>query len=65
MISKKVEFPYGHPMNPISQDKLVAKFMDCVANAPKKISEKNLKKLVELVLNLEDVKNISEITSYL
>ena len=52
-------------MNPISQDKLVAKFMDCAANAPRKISEKNLNKIVELVLNLENVKNISEITRYL
>jgi 2-methylcitrate dehydratase PrpD len=64
-LSKKVEFPYGHPMNPISQDKLVAKFMDCAAHAANKISEKNLKKIVELVLNLEDVKNIAEITSCL
>ena len=64
-LSKKVEFPYGHPMNPISQDRLVAKFMDCAAHAAKKISEKNLKKIVEQVLDLEDVKNIAEITSYL
>jgi len=52
-------------MNPISQDKLVTKYMDCAVHAPKKISEGNLKKIVEMVLNLEDVKNIAEITSYL
>jgi 2-methylcitrate dehydratase PrpD len=62
---KKVEFAYGHPMNPISQNRLVAKFMDCATHSAKKISERNLKKIVELVLNTEKVKNISEITKCL
>ena len=63
--SRNIEFVYGHPKNPISQDALVAKFMDCVAYSAKKISEKKLNKVVQLILNLEDVKNIGEIVECL
>ena len=63
--SKNIEFIYGHPRNPISQEALVAKFMDCAAYSAKKISKKNLNKVVRLILNLEDVKNIGEIVECL
>ena len=59
--SRNTEFVYGHPRNPISQEALVAKFMDCAAYSVKKISKKNLNKAVQLILNLEDVKKIGEI----
>jgi 2-methylcitrate dehydratase PrpD len=63
--SKAIEFIYGYPQNPISQEALIAKFTDCASYAAKKISKKNLNKLVELILHLEDVKNISQIIEYL
>ena len=62
MLSKRVGFPYGHPQNPISQDGLVAKFMDCAAHSARRIPEKALNRLVEQVLSLEEVKNVSDIT---
>ncbi len=61
MVSRKTEFTYGHPKNPISQEALIAKFMDCATHSVKKISEKNLNKVVQLVLHLEDVGNVGEI----
>jgi 2-methylcitrate dehydratase PrpD len=59
--SKGVEFLYGHPKNPMSQETIIDKFMNCAAYSAKKIPGKNLKKLVQLLLHLEDVKNISRI----
>jgi 2-methylcitrate dehydratase PrpD len=60
--SASVDFAYGHPRNPISQDALIGKFMDCAQHAAKKIPAQELSEIVELVLHLEDVENISGIT---
>jgi 2-methylcitrate dehydratase PrpD len=59
--SKRIDFIYGYPQNPISQEALIAKFKDCASYAAKKISKKNLDKIVEMILHLEDVKNINQI----
>lgn len=64
-LSKKLEFAYGHPENPMSRDGLVAKFMDCAGHSVKKISREKLNRVTELILNLEHVENISEITESL
>ncbi|MFC1920358.1 MmgE/PrpD family protein [Chloroflexota bacterium] len=63
--SKAIEFMYGHPKNPMSQEALVAKFMDCASYSVKPISKDNLDKVVQLILHLEDVSNISEIVECL
>jgi len=63
--SKEIEFLYGHPKNPMSQEALVAKFMDCAVYSIRRISKKNLNKVVQLILHLEDVKNIGEIVECL
>jgi 2-methylcitrate dehydratase PrpD len=65
VISKAVTFAYGHPKNPISQEALVSKFMDCARHSVKRISEKKLNELVELILSLEQVENIGETTKSL
>jgi 2-methylcitrate dehydratase PrpD len=64
-LSKRVDFPYGHPKNPISQEALVLKFMDCAKHSARRISKKKLDEIVELILNLEQVENIREITEAL
>jgi 2-methylcitrate dehydratase PrpD len=66
VISSEVpQFPYGHPTKPMSQESLVAKFMDCAAHSAKQIPRDNLSRLIEAVLHLEDVKSIEELVSYL
>ncbi|HVN96203.1 MAG TPA: MmgE/PrpD family protein [Syntrophorhabdaceae bacterium] len=65
VFSKAVEFPYGHPEHPISDEMLVAKFMDCATHTAKRISEKDLHRVTDLILHLEDVKDIREITKCL
>jgi len=64
-LSKRVDFPYGHPKNPISQEALVLKFMDCAKHSARKISKRKLNEIVKLILNLEQVENIREITEAL
>lgn len=59
--STGIEFIYGFPQNPMSQDALIAKFMDCASYSIKKISTENLRKIIRLVTNLEEVNNISQI----
>jgi 2-methylcitrate dehydratase PrpD len=64
-LSKRVDFPYGHPKNPISQEALVLKFMDCAKHSARRISKTKLNEIVELILNLEQVENMREITEAL
>lgn len=64
-LSKKVDFPLGHPSNPISNDALIEKFMRCSQHSAKKILNKDLKKIIELVLHLDEVKNMDELFKYL
>jgi 2-methylcitrate dehydratase PrpD len=64
-LSKRVDFPYGHPRNPISQEALVSKFMDCAKHSARRISKRKLNEIVGLILNLEQVENVCEITEAL
>ena len=59
---KREDIPYGHPKNPMSDEELVAKFNNCARYAKKALSEEEVTKLVEYILNLEKVKNMTEIT---
>jgi 2-methylcitrate dehydratase PrpD len=63
--SKSSVFPCGHPNNPMSDEALVSKFVDCAKHSSKKFSERTLNKIVTLALNLEEIKDMSEITRYL
>jgi 2-methylcitrate dehydratase PrpD len=64
-LSRRVDLPYGHPQNPISQEALVAKFMDCTKHSATQLSEKRLEEVVELIGNLEEVEDVREITQHL
>lgn len=65
VVANRVDFAYGHPQNPMSQESLVAKFMDCAGHSARAIPQRRLNELVELVLNLEEVENIGEIADTL
>ncbi|MBN1255496.1 MAG: MmgE/PrpD family protein [Deltaproteobacteria bacterium] len=59
--AKRVEYAYGHPSNPISQEALATKFLDCAKNAEEKIPEEHLKKTIERIFSLEEVNDIVEV----
>jgi len=63
--SKKIECAYGHPQNPISQERLISKFMNCAAHSAKPFSKRTLKKVVGLILNLDEIEDITEVTKCL
>jgi 2-methylcitrate dehydratase PrpD len=63
--SKGVKFLYGHPKNPMSQEAIIDKFMNCAAYSAREISKNNLDRILYLISHLEDVKNISEIVKCL
>jgi len=61
VFSKQVDHAYGNPENPINEDDLIKKFMDCAKKAVKKIPEKHLEKAVKYILALEEIEDIREI----
>jgi 2-methylcitrate dehydratase PrpD len=63
--SKSLEFACGHPDKPMSDEAFVSKFMDCARYSAKNFSKRALNKIVALILNLEEIKDISELTKYL
>jgi 2-methylcitrate dehydratase PrpD len=61
---KKIEVLKGHPDNPIDDAEIVEKFKNCVNFGGIKISERDLDRLVEILVNLETVQCIREITKH-
>jgi 2-methylcitrate dehydratase PrpD len=59
--SKKVEYAYGHPRNPLSMDDLIIKFRDCASYSVRPISAENIEKIIELVTRLEDVSDVNQV----
>lgn len=64
-IARQVDVPLGHPQNPISDDALVSKFMDCAGHSVKSFSAEDLSRVAGLVLNLEQLDDIRELTEIL
>jgi 2-methylcitrate dehydratase PrpD len=62
---KKAEVIYGSPQNPLSRDDVIAKFKDCASYARKPLPADKLDKLIEIILELEKVKDMREITELL
>ncbi len=61
-LSKRLDIPYGDPRNPISKDRLLEKFRECLSYSARPMSAENTKKAVELLDGLENVKDIRMLT---
>jgi len=57
----RVEYPYGHPRNPMKLEDLIEKFKDCIGYSAKPLSEGSVNKAIDLLLNLEKVVDVREI----
>ena len=55
----------GDPNNPASQDLLETKFRDCVSFSASPVSPGNADRVIEMVNNLEDVRDVGEIVRLL
>lgn len=62
---KTVKIPYGHPLNPMTEEDIYNKFRDCCSYSKKPISDEKVEKVIDLCKNLEDVEDIREIISLL
>ena len=62
-ISGRADFGKGSPANPMSDDELANKFRECAAWG--KLPKAKADKIVDLVFNLEKMKNIRELTKLL
>jgi 2-methylcitrate dehydratase PrpD len=57
--SQKIDFAKGHPKKPMGMDEVVNKFGECVASSELHLSEKNIQNVVDIIINLEDIGDIS------
>ena len=57
--SARVDFPKGEPQNPVSEKEVINKFKSLTNNILEK--EQDIEKIINLILNVEKVKNIKEI----
>jgi 2-methylcitrate dehydratase PrpD len=63
--SRREDIPHGHPDNPTSDEELIAKFKDCARYNKKTMSEQKVADLVKLILEIENVADMKEITQIL
>jgi 2-methylcitrate dehydratase PrpD len=63
--SARIDDVYGHPNNPMSDADVISKFKDCLQYAKQPIPTEQIDQLVERLLNLEAVEDISEISKFL
>ncbi|MBI2906361.1 MAG: MmgE/PrpD family protein [Chloroflexi bacterium] len=59
--SRRIEYPYGHPTNPMTMESLTAKFRDCAAHARKPLPEAKVSQVIDTLANLEKVKDVAEV----
>lgn len=62
---KRVDHPKGHHINPMSEEDIIEKFWDCAELVARPIARQKLKKVVELVTNLEKVSDITSVVKLL
>lgn len=65
LISKQVTHALGNPENPMSEEALVAKFIDCANQSVKKLSSEKLTIAAQKILSLDKIKNMDEIINCL
>jgi 2-methylcitrate dehydratase PrpD len=62
---KRVDHPKGDPTNPMTFDDIVTKFWDCAELSAKPIDRENLKEVVDLIVRLEKVENVTSVIKLL
>jgi 2-methylcitrate dehydratase PrpD len=60
-----VEVLRGSLHNPLSTEELMTKFKDCARYSKKPLSERDIDMLINIIFNLENIDNITEITNIL
>jgi 2-methylcitrate dehydratase PrpD len=58
-----IEFPLGHPRNPMPHDAVITKFRDCVRHARQLVDAAATERLIDRINHLETVKDVRAIFS--
>jgi 2-methylcitrate dehydratase PrpD len=61
VFSEQVELALGTPSRPMSFENCVQKFEDCASSSGYTMAEANVKKAIDLIVNLEKVRDVSEL----
>jgi 2-methylcitrate dehydratase PrpD len=61
ILTKRVDFPYGNPNNPMSWESITEKLRDCALYAIRPIPEDTLGKVVQLVRGMEGLKDVGSV----
>lgn len=61
----RCEVPLGHPTRPMSHAQLRAKFVECAANAARPVGEARALEIVDMVMRLEELADVGELTRLL
>ncbi len=62
---KRADFVIGHPQNPMSLNQVVEKFRKCSLYAARPLDKGNIDKSIEMLVNLEKVRDVSTIPDLL
>jgi len=65
IFKKSVEYLKGHPKNFLTDEEFIEKFRKCVKYSNCKPSEENIEKIIELVMSLENLEDVSVIPELL
>ena len=61
VLSRRVDYPRGHPKNPMTMEDIAAKFRDCASYSIKPVSKVHTEKVIDMLINLEQVDDIRQI----
>jgi 2-methylcitrate dehydratase PrpD len=65
ILLRQIDIAPGFPGNPLTRDDHRKRFEDCLAFAKKQISREHAEKIVSMIEQLEDVKNVRELVQLL
>ncbi len=63
--TKRVEYPLGHPLNPVDWADLADKTRDCATHAAVPVSSDRVEAMIALVARLETLRDMRELTALL
>ena len=64
-LRRSVDFALGHPGNPMSQEQLIEKFVDCAARAVRPVTRGKAVDIAERLLGLENEQDMAELMAHI
>jgi 2-methylcitrate dehydratase PrpD len=62
---RRITEPFGHPTNPMTDEALEEKFLDCASHAAVPVTPERARTIIDIVRRLEDVRDIEVLTHHL